>query len=938
MSDQLGHSSGSGLMAQNRQLAQKNTDVARPQGGHQARSGSVVTSPIIGDQSGQKQQKQPIIAVPPPRGTVLANGRDSRPPIQMSGLSAQHPPPKPPVAQPSKGSQPQPTIHSMLAWETKMKLKYQGDRRLREDWELTLHAEFHETWGNDVPDRYKLPAVQEVLGALLYNEGPPQDTQQIFMRNSVSVQEVSDDSIDVSEDESLRDSDMEYDPSQDLFEGYNSIQGKSNGTTSAKQQEVQPRDIANGQKSTQGSGTLPSRDLQAQVTSQHSDGFSSSPMRLSGLPQETETQAVESLNVNREQVQFDEASREEEAFVQLAQRRSSSPNPRYGTGHTASLHRTPSSKGSVRRPSNEGSVRHIPIHQDKGHIDVSGADAEGSGGFSSSHPYGFPQTVRDNAPPLTSQVSVPQRSSTRDHMYGNQDRPVTAHTQKGYSSHTSRREASSLSSRRLDHSPPARGADEQPPPSKRSRTLEEGEIPPSSGGHLPSYKDIMRPEVKSTRQKKPEDSSDTGPLPQFYNAESYKRAYPLGFYFCRGEDDPMSNFYYADLVIDNVLFKAGECRYVDTKYRKVGLDKEADELFRTCRTARQAQRAGKLKNVTLRRQWLPHRLGEQVVIFQHKWIQNKEFAATLKSCRGKIIVHDVPDEFWGTFHYENGHQVQGGSNMYGKLLMAFLDVMMPEFAADLYKLPQDLREEMRELKSLIEAHLRPENRIATPPVKLINELPPLPNSAYVTVLLGDSIFNDGRERESRNMVLLSLARDLLGPNVYVSAFPGSTTSDMQRFAVEGRSMHKLPRSIKDAQIKDIVLGFGVNDLLKLLSGGKFQRLSRDQREQRVLDIVQRYVETVRVLEFSFPEAHLHISQVIDHPRLLNLNLGAETRKDLMEGVARKLQFKCSIFVPKIPKDAWANKENDGLHLSVKGKLSYARQLAVHFRCLQSFRT
>ena len=36
-------------------------------------------------------------------------------------------------------------------------------------------------------------------------------------------------------------------------------------------------------------------------------------------------------------------------------------------GHTASLHQT---------PSNEGSVRSIPIHQDKGYFDVSGAHAE----------------------------------------------------------------------------------------------------------------------------------------------------------------------------------------------------------------------------------------------------------------------------------------------------------------------------------------------------------------------------------------------------------------------------------------------------------------------------------------------------------------------------------------------------------------------------------
>ena len=80
-------------------------------------------------------------------------------------------------------------------------------------------------------------------------------------------------------------------------------------------------------------------------------------------------------------------------------------------------------------------------------------------------------------------------------------------------------------------------------------------------------------------------------------------------------------------------------------------------------------------------------------------------------------------------------------------------------AADLNKLPHGLREEMKELRREVASYMRRDNEIPKPPRRQINEFPASPRDGDVTILVGDSVFNDGKERETRNMILLSLVRD-----------------------------------------------------------------------------------------------------------------------------------------------------------------------------------
>ncbi len=458
------------------------------------------------------------------------------------------------------------------------------------------------------------------------------------------------------------------------------------------------------------------------------------------------------------------------------------------------------------------------------------------------------------------------------------------------------------------------------------------------------HKTQHSPPQRDRRDKSPPAKRHRGPRKQYYDIDSYKGAFPLGRYDCKGEDDPWSNFYYCVVVIFGKKFKAAECRYVWSKHdtlaketKSEGLKKKAQKLYETCKTGREAQREGKVKDKGLLSIWNPKRVQEQTVIFQHKWVQNQGFRDIVKSTRGKVIVHEVPHEWWGTYHYEDGAPVSGGRNMFGKMAMVFTDIVLPDFAADYNRLPEDLRQEMNDLKREMTSYIIREDKISSMPTKSANEVPPVPEDSDVSLFVGDSIFNDGRERATKNMIFLSLNRDNLGPHVYVAAFTGNKIGDIMEAAQKGCIARKIPRAILSSQVKEIILGGGINDLLDLTEKRGFENSSRSEREGAVGRICESFVQAVSVLQQEYTNARVTISQVMAHPRLMDRRFGPEVRQSLAYRICSRLQGRCPVFLPVIPDDAWANKENDGLHLSVKGKKAYAEQLKKHFASRGAFR-
>ncbi len=478
---------------------------------------------------------------------------------------------------------------------------------------------------------------------------------------------------------------------------------------------------------------------------------------------------------------------------------------------------------------------------------------------------------------------------------------------------------------RLIHSPPNR--EDESPPAKRAT----GVSTRNRSGRNENPLNV-RPHTVEVRSI-PNDASGR----PYFSAMDLVMAYPRGIYNCRGQDDPGSNFYYCDLVVDRVLFKAGECCYAYTKWMEVGDPVKADFILTKCLTGPLAQKYGKLKTNRQRDIWHNVRLQKQVVIWQHKQVQNVAFQKLTKELIGKIIVHDVPDEFWGNHRFVNGKQWFGGHNKYGKGLMAFIDVIYPQYAADLSGLADSVREEMEDLRDLVRASLRDWKKISRPPKTSINESEVDPHDALIKVMVGDSIFNDGKERESNNMILLSMVREVMGSKVYVAAYPGDKTQDILKKVDTATIMRKLPRGVDNEQVSDTILGVGVNDVMGLQQRRDIIRLSKDQLEELVDEIAVRYEDTVKALFFQFPNAAVHVSGVLNHPRVMEKPRGREIRDYLASAIRSRLGNRVTYFTPKISPSAWGERGNDGLHLSSKGKFEYAEQLRDHFRALQPFR-
>ncbi len=274
--------------------------------------------------------------------------------------------------------------------------------------------------------------------------------------------------------------------------------------------------------------------------------------------------------------------------------------------------------------------------------------------------------------------------------------------------------------------------------------------------------------------------------------------------------------------------------------------------------------------------------------------------------------------------------------VYGKGFMAFIDVIYPESAADLTSLPHNLRQEMKDLRRLVAASLRKWDAIPAPR-PCINEDEVVPAGADVTLFLGDSLFNDGKERESKNMVFLSMARDWVGSNTYVAAFPGDKVSDILQRVDQRKCLKKISKKVSPEHIRDIILGGGVNDILALLDRGDILRISWSRVEGLLDKVADSFVDTVRALKTFIPGAAIHVSHVMNHPRVVDHPRGAQIRDYMSVAISRRLGNRVTHFRPQISKEAWTERGNDGLHLSARGKWQYTEQLHHHFCSIQPFR-
>ncbi len=864
-----------------------------------------------------------------------------------------------------------------------MKLKYMSSLRSREEWALVLNAEFMESFRDSVPFRYRKTAIDEVISAFelressrrsFHFESPEEtDTKQTQRSKpaplssgsvSFSSEELFDSSQNISsqdismmrewtpspspfppqrsrspkpEEETQRDhirpparqpgfTGWDGGPCTPPFDPFSSYREWDETRASPLTQDYEHR-VREGSAYREGRRSLSrSRDHRISQTGFSREGSRSPPRPMHGQSREARRPSPQRVRMaspprggrrslsrdvidyNTPQSRFREGRRSppREAVTLShqdhgAHRQSHSLPPPLERG-VPSLLDIPGTRENRFLPRNEPA---IPSHE------------------TNTQPQAAPPLMlvkevrgRDLAPGVDYRdelLDPDRRENPRDHEYA---------------------------SNQITHSPPDR-SDSDMPPGKRGRSHLES----ANGGHNRSGGMETRSKagpVNNERKKEQVKVPVAAPLVDasgkaYFQTMDLAVAYPRGTYNCRGQGDPGSNFYYCDLKIDKRLFKAGECCYAVVKMEETDQPERAKEIYEHCLTGPDAQKRGKLKKDTDKKKWRGVCLQWQAVIWQHKHVQNVEFRDLTKDLVGKIIVHDTPDEFWGTHRWRDGKQIFGGHNKYGKALMSFIDVIYPEYAADLSVLPEEIREEMESLRVIMSSSLRNWSKIPGPPTTTVNDLEVHPPNANVKIMIGNSIFNDGRERKSKNMILLSMIRDLCGSNIYVAAFPGSKVKELQNKVESGKVARKIPSIQSPDQVSDIILGGGVNDVLAIQERSDICRL-RDDKIKDLLDgVIDSIDMAVKAVRFAYPRAIIHISHMLNHPRVLEGERGTLCRDYLQTATKRRLASRVVHFTPYISEKAWREKDTDKLHLSAGAKFEYAQQLKEHLRRTGPFR-
>ena len=132
----------------------------------------------------------------------------------------------------------------------------------------------------------------------------------------------------------------------------------------------------------------------------------------------------------------------------------------------------------------------------------------------------------------------------------------------------------------------------------------------------------------------------------------------------RGANSTLSNFYLTPITVWNTTFKSTEHAYNYRKAIEMGQHTTAEEI-RQSRTGREAMDIA--KSIATNEHWSNVKQSIMYQLLQIKATQSNAFRQDLLASKGKSLVEDTVNEYWGR------GRMGDGLNMLGRLLMVLRD-------------------------------------------------------------------------------------------------------------------------------------------------------------------------------------------------------------------------------------------------------------------------
>lgn len=141
--------------------------------------------------------------------------------------------------------------------------------------------------------------------------------------------------------------------------------------------------------------------------------------------------------------------------------------------------------------------------------------------------------------------------------------------------------------------------------------------------------------------------------------------------FVRGYNDPLSNYFSAKFIFQNVTYNTVEQAFHHQKALYFDQFNIAKEVYNIQKPYQAKPLTSKIRKTT---DWLNDRKRLMRSILRAKYDQVQSFRDELNRCKNMNLIHNIPDTFWGTGYGKQGD----GLNKYGKILYEMVN--NPTFA------------------------------------------------------------------------------------------------------------------------------------------------------------------------------------------------------------------------------------------------------------------